>query len=101
MITWLTKNVAEYRLETIDEVKQFEQDVRDKAAKENYTIAAFAYTRKEVKAKGEIIDEFFVIKVTSVFNDAKNPEKPFKDVEFTKMSLAEVDADEGEDSPWD
>lgn len=36
-------------------------------------LTAFSYTQKQVKAKGEIVDEYLVCKATIEFNKEKEP----------------------------
>lgn len=40
-------------------------------------LTAFSYTQKLVKAKGEVIDEYFVCKATIEFNKEKDPDKEY------------------------
>lgn len=82
MIRWLVKSTNEYRLETMSDVEQFHQKMQQEAEDGGYTLSAFSWTKREKKEKGEIIDEWFVVKVTFVFNDSKEPENPFTKVEY-------------------
>lgn len=91
MIKWLIKNTAEYRLETIEDVKQFEQKMREEAQQGDYTVSNFSYAEKQVKAKGEIIETYFQVKVTTTFNTLKEPEKPFTGVSYDKMEVEDIE----------
>jgi hypothetical protein len=44
-----------------------------KAAAE-YTLTKYSSEKKEVKAKGEVIDEYYKISLTKAFTDIKYPE---------------------------
>lgn len=44
-----------------------------KAAAE-YTLTKYSSEKKEVKAKGEVIDEFYKISLTKAFTDIKSPD---------------------------
>lgn len=44
-----------------------------KAAAE-YTLTKYSSEKKEVKAKGEVIDEYYKISLTKAFTDIKEPE---------------------------
>ena len=68
MIKWLIKNTAEYRLETIEDVKKFEQQMREEAKEGDYTLTNFSYAEKEVKVKGEVVETYYQVKITTVFN---------------------------------
>ena len=63
----LLKVVEEYRAETEQEVKEMNESFKEKAKSEGYILNAFSYTKKEKKAKGEIIDECFLVKATKVY----------------------------------
>lgn len=44
-----------------------------KAAAE-YTLTKYSSEKKEVKAKGEVVDEYYKISLTKAFTDIKEPE---------------------------
>jgi hypothetical protein len=44
-----------------------------KAAAE-YTLTKYSSEKKEVKAKGEVVDEYYKISLTKAFTDIKDPE---------------------------
>lgn len=44
-----------------------------KAASE-YTLTKYSSEKKEVKAKGEVVDEYYKISLTKAFTDIKEPE---------------------------
>lgn len=90
MITWLIKSTNEYRVDTMEEVEQFHKKLQDKARDEGYTLASFSWTKKEVKASGEVVDEYFVVKVANAFNEAKDPDKPFLSVEYPNAALNDM-----------
>lgn len=56
-----------YRAETEQEAKAFIESVRDEAYDENYTLHKYSSMKKEKKAKGEIIDEGYEVKVVKVY----------------------------------
>ena len=63
----LLKVTAEYRVESEEEAKQMNEDFKKEAREQGYVLNSFAYTRKEKKSKGEIIDEGYLIKVVKVY----------------------------------
>ena len=97
MITWVLKNTAEYRVDTMAEVEDFHKKLQTLAADDGYTLSSFSWTKKEIKSQGEVVDEYFIVKVQNVFNDAKEPENPFLKVEFPKVS---VESQEEEVPEW-
>ena len=77
---FIIKNTAEYRVETIDEVVSFREELQRQAAQDGYSLSAFAYSEKLVKEKGEIVDTYYIVKATFSINDAKDPMIPIFDV---------------------
>ena len=63
----LLKVVEEYRAESEQEVKEMNEQFKSEAKSEGYILNAFSYTKKEKKAKGEIIDDGFLVKVAKVY----------------------------------
>lgn len=82
MIKWLLKSTNEFRIETMSDVEDFHQEMQDMAANEGFNLASFSWVKKEKKQGGEIVDEYFVVKVSFTFNDAKDPENQFSRVEY-------------------
>ena len=41
---------------------------------ESFDLTAFSYTTKYIKEKGEIVDEYQIVKAKKVFNNEKEPE---------------------------
>ena len=68
---YLTKVVETYRLPNEAAVETFLQDLKEDP---RFTIAKYTSTKKERKAKGEIIDEWIHFEVTKIFNDERNPD---------------------------
>lgn len=63
----LLKVTAEYRVESEEEAKQMNEDFKKEAREQGYVLNSFAYTRKEKKSKGDIIDEGYLVKVVKVY----------------------------------
>ena len=63
----LLKVTAEYRVESEEEAKQMNEDFKKEAKEQGYVLNSFAYTRKEKKSKGDIIDEGYPVKVVKVY----------------------------------
>lgn len=67
---FLTSVVETYRVDTSNEV-----DIMiDEAKHDNsFTLSKYKCDAKEVKAKGEVIDQFYLLSLTKNFNDPKGP----------------------------
>lgn len=63
----LLKVTEEYRAESEHEVKEMNEQFKEKAKAEGYVLNAFSYTKKEKKAKGEVIDDGYLVKVAKVY----------------------------------
>lgn len=66
---YLLKTTNEFRFETLEEVDNFEQEWRATSAINGFSISSFTKTLKVSKD-----EEYYVVKVVSVFNVAKDPE---------------------------
>lgn len=66
---YLLKVVDTYRVGTVEEVEQLHEELLDNP---NFTLTAYSYKTKYIKAKGEIIEEYQVVTATKVFNDEKD-----------------------------
>ena len=63
----ILKITAEYRAESEEEAKQMNEDFKNEAKEKGYVLNSFAYTKKEKKSKGEIIDDGYLVKVVKVY----------------------------------
>ena len=90
MIKWLIKSQNEYRIETMSDVEEFHKQMQKEAAENGYTLSNFSWAEKEVKEKGEIVDTYYQVKVTFVFNVLKEPENPFTKVVYPTIDSEEV-----------
>jgi hypothetical protein len=68
---YLTKVVETYRLANEKEVETFLNELK---ADNRFEVSKYTSTKKEVKSKGEIIDEYIRFEVTKLFNSEKEPE---------------------------
>ena len=96
MIKWLIKSQNEFRLETMTDVEEFHKEMQKKAADEGYTLSSFSWTKREKKQGGEIVDEWYIVKVAFIFNDAKEPENQFSKVEYPNYSASYTPSDSGD-----
>lgn len=72
MSKYLAKTVETYRVSTEEEVKSVLEDFKMDSM---YEVKKATYEKKEVKEKGEVVDEFWVLTVTKLFNDLKYPDR--------------------------
>lgn len=74
MLKTLLKNTVELRLETKDDVSKHHKEVDEIAKSEDAVLTSWKETRKDVKEKGEIVETFYIVSYTLVFEE--NPKEP-------------------------
>lgn len=67
---YLTKVVETYRLANEKEVETFLNELK---ADNRFEVSKYISTKKEIKSKGEIVDEYIRFEVTKIFNSEKEP----------------------------
>lgn len=71
---YLLKAVDTYRVPTVADVEILHEQLLDDPT---FDLTAFSYKTKQVKAKGEVIEEYQVVTATKVFTNEKDPEDVF------------------------
>jgi uncharacterized protein (DUF302 family) len=61
------KKTEEYRAETETEAKEFIEQVKEESKSKGFYVSAYSITHKEKKAKGEVIDDCFVVKIVKTY----------------------------------
>lgn len=79
---YLTKVVETYRLENEKEVEDFLQELK---SDNKFEVAKYSSTKREKKAKGEVIDEWIRFEVTKLFNSETEPDTQIN-IEYNKES---------------
>lgn len=93
MIKYLIKSTNEIRVETKDEADELHKKMTKEAEERDFTLSAWSETKKEKKSKGEVIEEWYIVKYTFIFNDAKDPERALKTIEYDLMDAYNVEED--------
>ena len=68
---YLIQTVETYRADTEAEAQGI---IAEAKSAHEYNLTKYASEKKEVKAKGEVIDEYFKVTLTKVFTDIKEPD---------------------------
>ena len=71
MNEYLLKVTNVYRVPTVEDALALRDRLQDTKCGE---LSSFSYTTKYVKVKGEIVDEYQVVKATIVFTEEKSPD---------------------------
>lgn len=67
----LINSVDTYRVGTVAEVEQLHAELKDDP---NFELVSFNYKTKQIKQKGEVIEEYCLVQAKKVFADEKYPE---------------------------
>lgn len=82
---FLLKTTEEYWLSDLVTVESFHKELQQDAFDQGYQLTAFSYTEKPIKEGKEVVDSYFIVKATKVFDDAKEPEgTPMETVKYER-----------------
>lgn len=65
----ILSQTTEVRTDSEDQAKNFIDGLKEQARQQGYFIKSAGYTYRKKKAQGEIVDEAWVVKYTSVYGD--------------------------------
>lgn len=68
---YLLKAVDTYRVPTVEDVERLHEELLEDPS---FDLTAFSYKTKQIKVKGEVIEEYQVVSATKVFTNEKDPE---------------------------
>ena len=68
---YLLKAVDTYRVPTIADVEALHEQLLDDPT---FDLTAFSYKTKQIKAKGDVIEEYQVVTATKIFTNEKDHE---------------------------
>ena len=60
----IMKQITEIKVDTEKEAQALIDSFKEKAQVEGYELVSYTSTHKEKKSKGEIIDDFYIVKIT-------------------------------------
>ena len=69
-MTYLTKVTEEYRADTEPEAQTLIDEAKHNSL---YMLDKYSAAYKVQKAKGEILDEYYLVSLTKIFTDPKEP----------------------------
>ena len=85
MIKYLIKATNEYRVETKEDADTLHKQLEEEATNNGWTLSGWSETYKNRKSQGEIVEEWFICKSVTVFNDAKEPSNALKDIQYNMI----------------
>lgn len=89
MIKSLIKATNEVRVETESDADEFHKQLQKEAEETGCILSTFTKTLRQKKSKGEVIDEYYQIKYTYVFNDIKEPETFLDNITYNMVNSFE------------
>ena len=78
---YLINVVNTYRVHTVEDVEELHERLKRDP---KFELIAFSYTTKDIKQKGEVIDQYQIVKAKMKFTDEKFPEARFE-VEYNEV----------------
>lgn len=70
-MNYLVNVVETYRVPTVADVESLHTEMKNDS---HFTLASFSYKTKQIKQKGEVIDEYQLVQVKKLFNNEKEPD---------------------------
>ena len=75
-----TKEV--FRVDTVEDAESLNKEFKNDALNNDYELKSFSYVKKQVKVKGEVVDEYVVCTAVKVFNEEKDPETLLFEIQY-------------------
>lgn len=97
MIKYLIKNTAEIRVESEEDANELHKEFEQFAHDNNYILNSWTQNYHKKTSGGEIVSEWWICKVVIIFNDAKDPFIPLKDINFEMQLNIPIE----NIAPWD
>ena len=80
-MTYLINAVNTYRVATVEDAEELHETLKKDP---RFELMAFSRTTKQIKAKGEVIEEYQVCKAKLTFTEEKSPDACFE-VEYNEI----------------
>lgn len=84
MARYLINAVDTYRVPTVEDVEKLHEELLSDG---NFQLTEFSYKTKEIKVKGEVVEEYQLVKAKKIFNDEKDPDSSIQVFYGTKKGL--------------
>ena len=68
MARYINQVTENYRIDTEEEVQAFNEQLKEESIEEGYILKSYSYTLKEKKAKGEVVDSAYAVKVVKEYS---------------------------------
>lgn len=92
-MNYLINAVDTYRVATVDDVERLHEELLNDS---HFQLTEFSYKTKQIKAKGEVVEEYQLVKAKKIFNDEKDPDSSIQVFYGTKKELLQQLQEENE-----
>lgn len=89
---YLLTSKETYRVDTVEDAEALNLEFKEDASENDYELKNFSYTKKQVKQRGEVIDEYVVCTATKVFNAEKEPLDGAFTISYLPPKTSEIEA---------
>ena len=96
MIQYLIQSQNTIRVETKEDANALHAQYEKYASDNGFVLSAWSQTLKERKSQGEVIESYYLCKVTLVFNDAKDPDVLLSSVDYNMIQPTTEPTDDTE-----
>ena len=72
---YLLNTVVTYRVHTVEEAEAMHERFKNDG---RFELVQFSYTTKDIKEKGEVVDQYQVVKMKLIFTNEKEPEATYQ-----------------------
>lgn len=86
---FLINSVITYKCDSVNEVERFHEELQNDA---RFTLNSFNYKVKQIKDKGEVVEEYYLVSAKLIFNDEKEPDTQV-DINYV-YDAGDIDTDE-------
>lgn len=63
------KKVETYKIDTMENAEKFVDEVKKDLDHEGYEVKSYKIVKKEKKSKGIVVEEFYIVEFTKVWNE--------------------------------
>lgn len=86
-VKYLLKTTEVFRLETMTDVEDFHKWLQEDADKQGYQLVGFSWKEKSRASKGEVVDEWYVVSATKMFENEKEPDLPLRRINYDTYEI--------------
>lgn len=82
MIQYLVKNAVTVRVADKEQADDLHKKIMEETLNKGWILSSWTEKHKEKKAKGEVVDEYFLITYSIIFQEEKDPYDVLDSIEY-------------------